>query len=266
MDTAVGQLGLYAPLIMNSLKAIAVLIIGWMIAGFCSAMVRRRVIRSPRIDDTLGSFASSVVRWLILLVTIIAVLQLFGIQATSLVAVLGAASLAVGLALQGTLSDLAAGVMLVLFRPYKIGQFVDIGGTSGTVKDINLFVTELSTPDNVQILLPNSKAWGAVITNYSTHATRRVDLTFGIDYGDDIDKAMTIILELASSDARVHKDPAPWVRVTNLGDSSVDLSARIWCDAADYWDLKFSMLKTVKETFDQKGVSIPYPHRVQIQK
>lgn len=266
MDTMIAEASAYTPLILNAAKAIVVLIVGWFLAGLLSSMVRKRVNASPRIDDTLGNFAASIIKWLILLVTIIAVLQLFGIQATSLVAVLGAATLAIGLALQGTLSDLAAGVMLILFRPYKLGQYVDIGGTAGTVKDINLFMTELVTPDNVQIVLPNGKAWGSIITNYSTHPTRRVDFTFGIDYSDDIDKAIGIITELATADERVHKDPEPWVRVTNLGDSSVDLGVRLWCAAGDYWELKFAMTKKVKEAFDAKGISIPYPHSVEIQK
>lgn len=266
MDSTFADLGGYTPLLFNVVKAVVVLIIGWLIAGFLGSLVRKKVLANPRVDDTLGSFAASIIKWLILLVTIIAVLQFFGIQATSLVAVLGAATLAIGLALQGTLADIAAGVMLILFRPYKLGQFVDIGGTAGTVKDINLFITELATGDNVQIIMPNSKAWGSVITNYSTHPTRRVDFTFGIDYSDDIDKAIGIITELAIKDERVHKDPAPWVRVTNLGDSSVDLGVRLWCDAGDYWELKFAMTKQVKEAFDKKGISIPYPHSVEIQK
>ena len=239
MDTMIAEASAYTPLIINAAKAVVVLIVGWFLSSLLSSMVRKRVNASPKIDDTLGTFAASIIKWLILLVTIIAVLQLFGIQATSLVAVLGAATLAVGLALQGTLSDVAAGVMLIFFRPYKLGQYVDIGGTSGTVKDINLFITELATPDNVQIILPNGKAWGSIITNYSTHPTRRVDFTFGIDYSDDIDKAIGIITELANADGRVHKDPEPWVRVTNLGDSSVDLGVRLWCAAGDYWELKF---------------------------
>lgn len=266
MESAMDQVGAYGPLIINAVKAVVVLIIGWIVAGMVSRLVRRRIVSHPQIDDTIGGFAASIVRWLILLVTLIAILQLFGIEATSLVAVLGAGTLAIGLALQGTLSDVAAGVMLIIFRPYKIGQFVDIGGTSGTVKDLNIFVTELVTPDNVQIIMPNGQAWGAVVTNFSAHDTRRLDLTFGIDYGDDADKAIQIILDVANADERVHKDPEPWVRVTNLGDSSVDLGVRLWCDAADYWELKFHMLKAVKEAFDAGGVSIPYPHSVEIQK
>ena len=256
----------YGPLILNAAKAIIVLIIGWIIANVLSRSVRKRLAKTPQIDATLAGFFSSLLRWGILLVVFIAVLGLFGIQATSLVAVLGAASLAIGLALQGTLSDLAAGVMLILFRPYKLGQFVDIGGTSGTVKDLDLFMTELVTPDNVQIIMPNGQCWGAIITNYSHHDPRRCDLTFGIDYDDNADTAMQIILDIAKADTRVFPDPAPWVRVTNLGDSSVDISTRLWCKAADYWDLKFHMTKAVKEAFDANGISIPYPHAVEIVK
>lgn len=261
-----GSAGLFSELLFNAGKAIVVLVIGWFLAGFLSSLVKKKIRDHPKIDDTIGGFAASIVRWLILLITVIAVLQLFGVQATSLVAVLGAGTLAIGLALQGTLSDIAAGVMLIIFRPYKIGQFVDIGGTSGTVKDLNIFVTELVTPDNVQIIMPNGKAWGTVVTNFSAHETRRLDLTFGIDYGDDANKATQIILDVANADERVHKDPEAWVRVTNLGDSSVDLGVRLWCNAGDYWELKFHMLKAVKEAFDAGGISIPYPHSVEIQK
>jgi small conductance mechanosensitive channel len=156
--------------------------------------------------------------------------------------------------------------MLILFRPFRVGHYIDAGGTAGTVKEINLFVTELATPDNVQIIVPNGQVWGSIITNYSFHPTRRVDLTFGIDYGDDADKAMDVIRQVATADERVHDDPEPWMRVINLGDSSVDIGVRLWCNANDYWELKFAMTKTVKEAFDKAGISIPYPHSVEIQK
>ena len=266
MDALLDQLGEWTPVILNALKALVVLVIGWIVAGAVSRFVRNRVNATPRIDNTIGNFVASIVRWVILLMVLIAVLGLFGIQATSLVAVLGAATLAIGMALQGTLSDLAAGFMLILFRPYSNGQYVDIAGTSGTVKDINLFFTELATPDNVQIIVPNGQAWGSIITNFSAHPTRRLDLTFGIDYGDEAEKAMQIILDVARADERVHDDPAPWVRVTNLGDSSVDLGVRLWCAAADYWELRFHMTKAVKEAFDAGSISIPYPHQVEISK
>ena len=266
MNTLMLTMGGYGPLVISAIKAVATLVVGWIVAGVISGMIRRRVNATPRIDQTIGNFVASVVKWVILLMVLTAVLGLFGIEATSLVAVLGAATLAIGLALQGTLSDLAAGFMIVLFRPYKLGQYVDIGGTAGTVADINLFMTELVSPDNVQIILPNGQAWGAVITNYSHHDTRRCDLAFGIDYGDDADRAMGIITDLADGDPRVFDDPAPWVRVTNLGDSSVDLGVRLWCKAEDYWDLKFDMTKAVKQAFDAGGITIPYPHAVEIQK
>ncbi|MDM8168770.1 mechanosensitive ion channel domain-containing protein [Roseovarius sp.] len=262
METANG----YAPLVINAIKAIIVLVLGWIVAGAVSGLIRRRVNANPKIDNTIGNFVASIAKWVILLMVLTAILGLFGIEATSLVAVLGAATLAIGLALQGTLGDLAAGFMIILFRPYKNGQFVDIGGTAGTVVDINLFVTELVTPDNVQIIVPNGQAWGAIIINYSHHDTRRCDLSFGIDYSDDPDAAMKIILDLAKADTRVFEDPEPWVRVTNLGDSSVDLGVRLWCNAADYWNLKFDMTKAVKEAFDKGGISIPYPHSVEIKR
>lgn len=251
---------------MDVLKALVVLIIGWMAAGTVAGIVRKKVNSRPEIDPTLGNFVASTVRWVILAIMFVAVLGIFGIEATSIVAIMGAASLAIGLALQGTLSDIAAGVMLVVFRPYKLGQYVDIAGTAGTVKDLNLFTTELVTPDNVQIIIPNGQAWGTVITNFSAHDTRRVDVVFGIDYGDDAEVAKTVILETAAADERVLKDPEPWARVTNLGDSSVDITMRVWCEAVDYWELKFALTQTIKEAFDAKGISIPYPHTVEIKK
>lgn len=266
MDNMWSDGGMMITMLMSALKALVVLILGWAVAGRLGQLARDRVNQTPEIDPTLGNFLASIVKWAVLAIVIVAVLGIFGIQATSIVAILGAASLAIGLALQGTLSDLAAGVMLVIFRPYKLGQFVDIGGTSGTVKDLNLFTTELATPDNVQIIVPNGQAWGSVITNYSAHDTRRVDLVFGIDYGDNADAAMQVILDLARADTRVMDDPEPWARVTNLGDSSVDITARLWCQAADYWDLKFELTKQVKEAFDTQGISIPYPHSVEIHK
>ena len=266
MESIIEQALSYGPLVINAVKAVVVLVIGWLISGFIARMVRRKVNNQPQIDNTIGNFAASIVKWVIRLMVLIAVLGLFGIEATSLVAVMGAATLAIGMALQGTLSDLAAGIMLVMFRPYKEGQYVDIDGTSGTVTQITLFYTELTTPDNVQIIMPNGKAWGAIIKNYSHHATRRLDLTFGIDYGDNADQAMKIILDHAGAEPRIHKDPEPWTRVTNLGDSSVDISARLWCDAADYWELKFTLTQKIKEAFDKNGISIPYPHQVNVSK
>jgi small conductance mechanosensitive channel len=266
MDDILQEVTVYAPLIINAIKALIVLIIGWAVAGFIGRMVRRQVNKHPRLDNTLGNFAATVVTWVIRLMVLMAVLGLFGIEATSVVAVMGAATLAIGLALQGTLAGLAAGIMLVVFRPYSLGQYVNIGGTEGTVTEISLFFTELTTPQNVQIIVPNGEAWGSVITNYSAHDTRRLDLTFGIDYGDNADRAMEIILEHARAEPRIMSDPEPWTRVTNLGDSAVDVSARLWCSTDDYWDLKFTLTKAIKESFDAQGISIPYPYRTVVTK
>ena len=261
--TAIAGMG---PLVLNCIKAIAVLVVGYIISRIVHRWVRWAALKSETLDDTLGYFFASLARYLVLIVTGITVLQFFGIQVASLIAVLGAATLAIGLALQGTLSNIAAGVMLVIFRPYKLEDYVDIGGTAGTITDLTLFFTQLKTPDNVQIIMPNSTAWGAVITNYSFYDKRRLDLTFGIDYEDNADKAMEIITKVASSDDRVHSDPAIWVKVTNLGDSSVDITTRMWCMADDYWTLKFDLTKEIKEAFDKGGISIPYPNQVEIKR
>ena len=255
------------PYVLSFAQAIAILIIGFWVAGFAGRMVRRVALKSETIDDTLGVFLASMTKYAILAVVIIAVLQMFGFEVTSLIAILGAASLAIGLALQGTLSHLAAGVMLVIFRPFKLGDFVSAGGTSGTVEEITLFTTRLVSPDNVVSIIPNGDAWGAVITNYSVKPDRRLDIVYGIDYGDDIDKAKSIILDVAKGLDVFADNPAePWVRVTNLNDSSVDIQFRGWLAAGDYWETKFAMLQQVKEAFDAKGISIPYPHSVEIQK
>ncbi|MEO9459106.1 MAG: mechanosensitive ion channel domain-containing protein [Lentilitoribacter sp.] len=264
MDVLVENLGEFGPFILNVAKAILFLIIGYLVAQMFKRIVRRQIERNSRLDPTISNFVASIIYWVIIAAVLIVVLQLFGFQATSLVAILGASTLAIGLALQGTLSDVASGVLLIAFRPYKIGQFVDIDGTSGTVKEVTLFTTELVTPDNVQIIMPNSKAWGAVIMNFSTHDTRRVDLVFGIDYSDNSDEAMAVIQNIVDIDDRVLKSPEAWMKVTNLGDSSVDITVRIWVASSDYWDVKFDTTKAVKEAFDQNGISIPYPHQVEI--
>lgn len=266
MQAIVEQAGFYGPLVLNSIKALIVLVIGWTVAGAVARYVRRRVNASEEIDNTIGNFIASMVRWVLLAIVAVAILNMYGIQATSLVAMMGAATLAIGLALQGTLGNLAAGFMLVLFRPYRLGQYVDIGGTSGTVKDLNLFVTELATPDNVQIIVPNGQAWGSIITNYSHHNTRRVQLVFGIDYNDDSDRAIELILEWARNEPRIMSDPEPWARVTALGASSVDITARVWAKSEDFWDVQFAMTKGIKDVFDGAGITIPYPHTVMVQK
>lgn len=252
--------------LINVAMAAVILVVGFMIAGAVGRSVRKVAERNPRMDKTLVSFFSSLARWGIIAVVLIAVLTRFGVETTSLVAALGAMTLAVGLALQGTLGNVAAGVMIVFFRPYSIGQYVDIAGVAGTVKDITLFYTELNTPDNVQIIIPNGQAWDNVITNYSAYPERRCDFVFSASYDDEIDKVQRVLRELFEADERVRKDPAVFVEVKAHNASSVDYVVRAWCAASDYWGLHFDMNKRVKLAFDENGVEIPYPHQVEIHK
>lgn len=246
--------------------AALILIIGMIIAGTIRGAIRKAAIKSERLDDTLGMFFASAAYYAIMAIVLIAVLNRFGVETTSLVAALGAATLAIGLALQGTLSNLAAGVMIIFFRPYQLGDWVEVAGVSGSVKDINLFTTVLATGDNKQVIIPNGGAWGSVITNYSANDTRRVDIVFSIDYADDIDKAMQVIQDTIGKDERVHKDPAIFTAVTAHGGSSVDIVTRAWCDTGDYWGIYFDAMKNVKEAFDTAGISIPYPHQVNVER
>lgn len=240
------------------IAAIIILIVGFWIAGALQSVARRSLAKVERIDEMLAGFFASIVRYTIIAITLIAVLGQFGIETTSLVALIGAAGLAIGLALQGTLGNIAAGVMLLLFRPFKNGDYVEVAGHAGTVKHLGLFTTELATPDNVQIVIPNGDVWGSSLKNYSAHPTRRVDFVFGIGYGDNIDKAMSIILDAVRADKRILADPEPFLVCSNLGASSVDLTLRVWTASADYWAVKFDLTKAIKEAFDAGGIVIPY--------
>ncbi|MEO3431036.1 mechanosensitive ion channel domain-containing protein [Pelagibius sp. CAU 1746] len=246
---------------LSVVGAIVILVIGFIIAGRVRSSVRSALARVQKVDETLRGFFSSLAYYAVVVFTIIAVLAQFGVQTTSFIAVVGAAGLAIGLALQGTLSNVAAGVMLLLFRPFKIGDYIEGGGLAGTVKGITLFVTELATPDNVQIIAPNSQLWGSAIRNYSFHPTRRVDIVIGIAYEDDIDRALAAIVDECKKDSRVQAEPAPMAAVTDLGDSSVNFTVRVWCNAADYWGLKFDLTKNLKNRMDAENISIPYPQR-----
>ncbi len=251
---------------LKALGALFVLIVGLRVARWLGQLVRSVAMRQESIDNTLGNFFGSLVRWAVTAAVFIAVLQVFGVPATSFVAILGALTLAIGLSLQGALGNIASGVMIMIFRPYKLGDYIEAAGAAGTVKDINLFQTVLATPDNVQVMIPNSQAIDGVIRNFSGYDTRRVDVLFGIDYDDDIDKAISIIHSVVAADKRIMSDPEPFAKVVNLGDSSVDIQTRNWVAAADYWDVKFDLTKKVKEAFDQQGITIPYPHQVEIVK
>jgi small conductance mechanosensitive channel len=246
---------------LDVVGAFAIIIFGMFVAGWARRTVERGLSRSPRMDATLTKFFGSMVRYAIIAFVVIAALQQFGVEATSLVAVFGAAGLAIGLALQGTLSNVAAGVMLLMFRPFKIGDFIDAGGQSGTVKEIGLFTTEMATGDNVKIIIPNGAIWGSAIKNFSGNPTRRVDLLMGIDYGDDINVAMATIKRVIGAESRALADPEPVVAVGELADSSVNLIVRVWVNAGDYWAVRWDLTKELKEQLEADGISIPFPQR-----
>ncbi len=246
---------------LDVIGAILILLLGFWAAKKVHQGVDRSLEKTGKIDLTLSKFFASMARYLVLIVTILAVLNQFGIETTSLVAVVGAAGLAIGLALQGTLSNVAAGVMLLIFRPFKVGDFVEAAGHAGSVKELNLFVTEMATGDNIRIIVPNGKIWGDSIRNFSSNPTRRVDLVMGIGYDDDIDKAMEVMHEVIAEDERVLKDPEPFIAVSELADSSVNFVVRAWVNSGDYWPVKFGLTRAIKLRFDEKGINIPYPHR-----
>jgi small conductance mechanosensitive channel len=244
--------------------AIVVLIVGRWIAGALRRGTAKALERAHT-DPTLIPFLSGMVYYLALAVVVIAVLGLFGIQTTSLIAVLGAAGLAVGLALQGTLSNFSSGVMLLVFRPFRTGDFVDVAGVKGSVKEVGIFTTVLSTPDNVQIIVPNSAIYGSTITNYSANDTRRNDLTIGVGYGDNLSDAADAIGRVLAADSRVLKEPEAQIAVAELADSSVNFVVRPWCKAEDYWPLRFDLTRRIKEELESSGCSIPFPqHDVHI--
>jgi len=247
------------------LGAIAILLLGWIVSAWLQRRVSSLGRKNKHLDEMLFDFLASIVRYVVLGFTLLFVLNTFGVQTTSVVAVIGAAGLAIGLALQGTLSNVAAGVMLILFRPIKIGDFVEVADEMGTVKQINLNFTELADLSNVQVIVPNSEVWGNVITNYSTNDKRRAEWTFGVGYGANLKDAETIIRDTIMADARAHADPEPFVQVTNLGDSSVDFLVRVWCDASEYFAFRADMTRQVKEALDAGGVDIPFPTRTMIQ-
>ena len=218
-------------------------------------------MEKANVDAVLVGFLSNIVFYLLMVAVLITAVSQLGIQTTSFVAVLGAAGLAVGLALQGSLSNFSSGVLIILFRPFKVGDFVEAGGVTGVIDEIGILVTELHTPDNKGIIVPNSQIMGGHIVNFNAHETRRCDMVFGIGYGDDIDKAKGILLDILNSDERVLKDPAPVVTVSALADSSVNFNVRPWVKASDYWGVFFDTHEQVKKRFDAEGVSIPFPQR-----
>jgi small conductance mechanosensitive channel len=244
--------------------AIAILVIGRIVVGILAGMLRR-VLRKANTDETLAKFVVNLAKGLLMTFVIIAAVSALGVETTSFIAVLGAAGLAVGLALQSSLSNFASGVMLIIFRPFSRGDYVEAGGVSGVVEEVAIFNTVLKTPDNRKVIVPNGDIIGGSITNYSAHETRRIDMVFGIGYDDDIKKAKDILERIVNADERILKDPAPTVAVSELAESSVNFVVRPWVKTADYWAVFFDLTEKIKVTFDAEGISIPFPqHDVHI--
>ena len=240
--------------------AILIFVVGRWIAKMVQNGLERGMLKA-HVDPVLVTFTVNMTFAALMVFVVLAALGQLGVQTTSFIAVLGAAGLAVGLALQGSLSNFASGVMIIIFRPFKIGDYVEGGGVSGVVKAIHIFTTTLTTPDNKRVIVPNSKMMGDNITNYSAEGTLRVDLTASISYGDSIDKAKAVLLDLLVKDPRVLKDPAPFVGVSAMAESSVDFAVRPWVKVEDYWDVFFALNEAIKKRFDAEGLSIPFPQR-----
>ena len=247
-------------LVTNIVIAAAILLVGIWLAKQLKEWAGKLMERHG-LDIMLASFLSNIIHIIILAFVVIAALGKLGIQTTSIIAVMGAAGLAVGLALQGSLSNFASGVMIIALRPFKVGDFVEAGGISGIVEGIQIFSTQMRTGDNKLIIVPNGSITSSTITNYSAKETRRVDMVFGISYDDDIKKAKTVLQDLVNADERILDDPAPVIAVSELADNSVNLIVRPWVKTADYWNVYWDLTEAVKMRFDQEGLHIPYPQR-----
>jgi small conductance mechanosensitive channel len=249
------------PFALSAVGALVVFILGMWIAGRIRNLVRKAFAKTSHIDATLESFLSSLIYYGLIALVVITTLGVFGVPTTSFAAILGAAGLAIGLALQGTLGHIASGVMLLGFRPFKVGDFVEIAGLDGTVKEISLFTTVLATVDNKKVIIPNGEVWASAITNFSAYDTRRVDITFGVSYGDDLNKAIEVVKSALTDEKRGLAEPEPVVAIDSLGDSSVNILSRVWVKSSDYFPVKWALTKDVKERLDAAGISIPFPTR-----
>lgn len=244
----------------NILFALVTLIVGWNLIGF-AIRIMQKGLEKKGVEITLRGFLGNLANTLLKAMLIISVASMVGIETTSFVAIIGAAGLAIGLALQGSLSNFAGGVLILLFKPYKVGDVIQAQGEIGCVNEIQIFTTQLLTPDNKRIIIPNGPLANGNITNYSAENKRRVDFVFGIGYGDSIDKAREVIKGVLDADERIHKDPEALIVVSALADSSVNFTVRVWADSADYWGVFFATTEKVKKAFDAEGITIPYPQR-----
>jgi small conductance mechanosensitive channel len=262
METAANQLSIFVTTYgIKIIGAIIILILGRIAAGIGRGIVKR-VLQKSKTDPAIISFVGSLTYILILTFAVLAALAKFGIQTASFVAILGAAGFAIGFALQGSLANFAAGILILILRPFKTGDYIDAAGVAGTVKDIQLFTTVLATVDNIKIIVPNGKLFGDVLKNISGYDTRRVDLVIGIGYSSSIQKAYDVISEILKEDNRVLTEPAPQIAVSELADSSVNFVVRPWVKKEDYWNVKFDLTRNIKEAFDENGIEIPFPQRV----
>ena len=245
---------------LKIIAAIVIFVVGrWVARALRNAT--KKMMAKGNVDETLISFVGNLTYIALLAFVIIAALNQLGIQTTSFIAVIGAAGLAIGLALQGSLANFAAGVLMIIFRPFKAGDYIEGAGVAGTVEEIQIFATQLKTPDNKTIIVPNAKMMGDNITNYSAKDTRRVDMVIGVGYGDDLKKVREILEDILAKDDRILEDPAPTIGVLELGDNSVNFAVRPWVKKEDYWGAYFDVTETVKRRFDEEGISIPYPQR-----
>jgi len=245
---------------LKIVAAIIVFIVGRWVAKILRNLVERMMTKA-KVDETLVKFIGNLTYIVLITIVIIAALNQLGIQTTSFIAIIGAAGLAIGLALQGSLANFAAGVLMIIFHPFKVGDYVEGGGTAGTVETIGIFTTNLTSPDNKVIIVPNAKMTGDNIVNYSAKDTRRLDLVFGVSYSDDLQKVKNVLLDILKTDNRVLQDPAPAIGVLELGDSSVNFAVRPWVKGVDYWPLFFDLKEKIKERFDAESISIPFPQQ-----
>jgi small conductance mechanosensitive channel len=247
-------------LAINIVTAIVIFYLGKWVTNLLTKGVQT-LMQKQEVDKTLETFVGNLVRTVLMVFVVIAAIGAVGVQTTSLIAVLGAAGLAVGLALQGSLSNFASGVLIVLFRPYKVGDWVEAAGISGSVVEVQILTTILKTGDNKQVIVPNSQIMGSIITNYSANDTRRVDLVIGVSYDDDLDKTRETLEELVAADDRILEDPAPTIAVSALADSSVNFVVRPWVKTENYWGVTFDLTEAIKKRFDKEGISFPFPQQ-----
>jgi small conductance mechanosensitive channel len=245
---------------INLVTAIAIFYVGRMVVGLLMRGLKK-MMQAQDVDVTLQTFVGNLVRMVLLVFVIIAAISALGIQTTSFIAIIGAAGLAIGLALQGSLSNFASGVLIVLFRPYKVGDFVEAAGISGVVEEVQILTTVLKTGDNKKVIVPNGQIMDSVITNYSANDQRRVDMTFGVSYDDDLDKVRSTLEQHIAADERILDDPACTIAVSALADSSVNFVVRPWVKSADYWGVMFDLTEAIKKRFDKEGISFPFPQQ-----